>query len=62
MDSCNGIRVSLDNGIECERNRASVDASAGWAKFMEWKYPVEVVVTSPGIFKAAGAIEAAASL
>lgn len=29
---------------------------------MEWKYPVEVVVTSPKIFKGAGAIEAAASL
>lgn len=34
----------------------------GWAKFMEWKYPVEVVVTSPTTFKAVGAIEAAASL
>ncbi|KAJ9657893.1 hypothetical protein H2201_008002 [Coniosporium apollinis] len=34
----------------------------GWAKFMEWKYPVEVVFTSPRTFKAAGAIEAAASL
>ncbi|KAJ9641067.1 hypothetical protein H2199_005735 [Coniosporium tulheliwenetii] len=33
-----------------------------WAKFMEWKYPVEVVFTSPRTFKAAGAIEAAASL
>ncbi|KAL6712751.1 hypothetical protein ACLMJK_009689 [Lecanora helva] len=34
----------------------------GWAKFMEWKYPVDVVVTSPNTFKAAGAVEAAASL
>ncbi|KAF2267214.1 hypothetical protein CC78DRAFT_92998 [Lojkania enalia] len=34
----------------------------GWAKFMEWKYPVEVVVSSPKMFKAAGAVEAAASL
>ncbi|OCK78208.1 hypothetical protein K432DRAFT_384048 [Lepidopterella palustris CBS 459.81] len=34
----------------------------GWAKFMEWKYPVEVVVTNPMLFKGAGAIEAAASL
>jgi len=34
----------------------------GWAKFMEWKYPVEIVVTSPKIFKGAGAVEAAASL
>ncbi|PSN67950.1 hypothetical protein BS50DRAFT_572934 [Corynespora cassiicola Philippines] len=34
----------------------------GWGKFMEWKYPVEVVVTSPKLFKGAGAVEAAASL
>ena len=34
----------------------------GWAKFMEWKYPVEIVVTSPKIFKGVGAIEAAAPL
>lgn len=37
-------------------------AYTGWAKFMQWKYPVEVVVTSPKTFKAAGAVEAAASL
>ena len=29
---------------------------------MEWKYPVTVEITSPTTFKAAGAIEAAASL
>ncbi|MCJ1469102.1 hypothetical protein MMC07_007735 [Pseudocyphellaria aurata] len=34
----------------------------GWAKFMEWNYPVEIVVTSKSTFKAAGAVEAAASL
>ncbi|KAF3047924.1 hypothetical protein E8E11_006055 [Didymella keratinophila] len=34
----------------------------GWAKFMEWKYPVEVVITNKAAFKAAGAIEAAATL
>ncbi|KAK3651494.1 hypothetical protein LTR56_002188 [Elasticomyces elasticus] len=34
----------------------------GWGKFMEWKYPVSVEITSPGLFKGAGAIEAAASL
>ncbi|KAJ5538519.1 hypothetical protein N7513_006465 [Penicillium frequentans] len=33
-----------------------------WTRFMTWKYPVEVVVRSPGMFKAAGAIEAAATL
>ncbi|KAL8904319.1 MAG: hypothetical protein Q9171_007093 [Xanthocarpia ochracea] len=36
---------------------------AGWAKFMEWKYPnIEVVVTSKKTFKGTGAVEAAASL
>ncbi|KAM0795162.1 hypothetical protein BDR22DRAFT_894411 [Usnea florida] len=34
----------------------------GWAKFMQWKYPVEVVFTSKKTFQAAGAVEAAASL
>ena len=39
-----------------------VVAMTGWAKFMEWKYPVEVVITSKKSFRAAGAIEAAAML
>ena len=34
----------------------------GWKQFMEWKYPVEIVVTDPTQFKAVGAVEAAASL
>jgi hypothetical protein len=35
----------------------------GWAKFMEWKYPgLEVSITNPKLFKAAGAVEAAAAL
>ncbi|KAK4556538.1 hypothetical protein LTR86_006109 [Recurvomyces mirabilis] len=34
----------------------------GWAKFMEWNYPVSVEITNPTAFKAAGAVEAAASL
>ncbi|KAI9760821.1 MAG: hypothetical protein M4579_001451 [Chaenotheca gracillima] len=33
-----------------------------WAKFMEWKYPVQVVITNTVAFKGAGAVEAAASL
>ncbi|KAJ5917772.1 hypothetical protein N7454_010147 [Penicillium verhagenii] len=33
-----------------------------WTRFMQWKYPVEFVMRSPGMFKAAGAIEAAATL
>lgn len=35
---------------------------AGWAKWMEWNYPVEIVVTNKAAFRAAGAVEAAASL
>jgi hypothetical protein len=38
------------------------DWMLGWAKYMEWKYPVEIVISSPKTFKAAGAVEAAASL
>ena len=34
----------------------------GWKQFMEWKYPVEIVVTSPRAFRATGIFEAAASL
>ena len=34
----------------------------GWAKYMEWKYPVSIEVTSPATFKGAGVVEAAASL
>lgn len=35
----------------------------GWAKIMEWKYPgLEVSITNPKLFKAAGALEAAAAL
>lgn len=34
----------------------------GWAKYMTWMYPVEVRFTSETSFKAAGAVEAAATL
>lgn len=34
----------------------------GWGKWMEWMYPVEVRITNKRAFKAAGAVEAAASL
>ncbi|KAH7351043.1 hypothetical protein BKA65DRAFT_536095 [Rhexocercosporidium sp. MPI-PUGE-AT-0058] len=33
-----------------------------WAKYMEWMYPVEVRFTNSKTFKAAGAVEAAASI
>ncbi|PGH23845.1 hypothetical protein AJ80_02093 [Polytolypa hystricis UAMH7299] len=34
----------------------------GWARFMEWKYPVEVVVSSKAVARGAGIIEAASPL
>lgn len=42
--------------------RTLADHLAGWTKFMQWKYPVEIVVTSPKLFKATGLVEAAATL
>ncbi|OJJ48619.1 hypothetical protein ASPZODRAFT_140893 [Penicilliopsis zonata CBS 506.65] len=34
----------------------------GWTRFMEWKYPVEIVMTNKGAFKGAGVVGALASL
>jgi hypothetical protein len=34
----------------------------GWKQFMEWKYPVKIVITNKAQFKGVGAVEAAASL
>jgi len=34
----------------------------GWKQFMEWNYPVEIVVTNKAAFRGAGAVAAAASL
>ncbi|KAJ9646904.1 hypothetical protein H2204_000596 [Knufia peltigerae] len=34
----------------------------GWKRFMEWRYPVEIVVTNKAAFRGTGAIVAAASL
>ena len=34
----------------------------GWKQFMEWQYPVEIVVTNKKLFKGTGMVEAAASL
>ena len=45
--------------IQCYEGVLTV---AGWAKFMEWTYPVEIVITNKAAFKGAGAIEAAATL
>jgi len=33
-----------------------------WAKYMQWMYPVEIRYTNKTAFKAAGAVEAAASI
>lgn len=61
-----GVRVLLKwcwiCGVRCKGELANVWVSTGWAKFMEWKYPVEVVVTSKKTFRTAGAVEAAATL
>ena len=38
------------------------DYPPGWAKFMEWKYPVKIEITNKALFRGAGAVEAAASL
>jgi hypothetical protein len=32
---------------------------SGWKQFMEWKYPVEVVITSKAAFKGTGTVAAA---
>jgi hypothetical protein len=40
----------------------SANGSIGWKQFMEWKYPIEIVVASKPAFKGIGMVEAAASL
>lgn len=35
---------------------------AGWTRFMEWQYPVRIEITSRRTFRAAGMLEAAATL
>jgi len=34
----------------------------GWKQYMEWKYPVEVVISDKALFRTAGAVEVAAAL
>jgi hypothetical protein len=36
--------------------------AVGWAKYMQWMFPVEVKYTNKASFNAAGAVEAAATL
>lgn len=44
------------------QHNADRGCCTGWAKFMEWKYPISIEITNSKAFKAVGAIEAAASL
>lgn len=53
------LRYVIHGHLELSGRRLTI---TGWAKFMEWKYPVEIVITNKTAFKAAGAIEAAATL
>lgn len=36
-----------------------ISPKLGWTKFMEWKYPVEVVITNKVAFRTAGVVGAA---
>lgn len=45
-----------------EQAGRDADEITGWTRFMEWKYPVSIEITNKGLFRAAGAVEAAASL
>lgn len=72
MDGSLHTGVSSSPTIDCDGSNAeqiakySLSANmymfVGWAKYMTWKYPVEVRFTNEASFKAAGAVEAAASL
>jgi hypothetical protein len=37
-------------------------SDVGWTRFMEWKYPVEVVMTNKAAFRGAGVVEALSPL
>ena len=54
--------VGRDHWTDALRAGANDIVHTGWAKFMEWKYPVTVDITDPAAFKAAGIVEAVASL
>ena len=36
----------------------TLGALLGWAKYMEWMYPVDVRITNKAAFRVAGALEA----
>lgn len=60
------LEGNVHTGVGIEQSgiffAAALTLKIGWAKYMEWKYPVSVEITSPAAFKGAGAIQAAASL
>ena len=48
--------------VQAMRFRKWADTSTGWGKWMEWQYPVRVVITDKNMFRAAGLVETVASL
>lgn len=60
-----GVRIHLVLGVhggDTYEVHMLMDDCTGWTRFMEWKYPVEFVVTKPGVFKGTGAVEAMAPI
>ncbi|KAJ4675418.1 hypothetical protein HRR95_005503 [Exophiala dermatitidis] len=54
-----GMSILQDKFYHADRR---LTCCIGWKQFMEWKYPVEIVVTNKAAFQGVGAVEAAASL
>lgn len=62
-DSHIGVSLDLSTAHTLwKKNFTDAASIIGWGKYMEWMYPVEVRITNKGAFRAAGAIEAAATL
>jgi hypothetical protein len=53
-----GVGFSLDL-LKWESCTDALCVFAGWGKYMEWMYPVDVEITNKGAFRAAGAVAAA---
>jgi hypothetical protein len=45
--------------FDIQRQSCITNSVLAWAKFMQWKYPVQVVITSPSTFRLAGILETA---
>jgi len=52
----------VSEALKPENQDDLLTSYTGWTKYMEWKYPVHIEITNPGLFKGIGAVEAAASL